>query len=339
MQEYRVELEAYSGPLDLLLYLVRRHEIDLHNIPVARLTGQYLEHLKLIQQIDVELAGEFLVMASTLLEIKSAMLLPKPEASPGGDADSAPSDTDPRYELIQQLLAYKRFKDAAAQLGHQREQWETRYRYQPVRQAFLKDSRVDALPDGTAPQIEIDLEDASVMDLYEAYQRVMESVGQQPAIHEVVYDDTPISLHAEDIVDRLTREGAMSLQEIFVGRASRSERIGLFLAMLELVRRSRITIRLDGLNQKIHMELQPESDAVADDPQQAPDWRDPETGAVQYDWPDEEARLRAERRVKLRASRAAAGQSDTDDSLTDDDTDLQIVIPDQSEAACHTDCD
>ena len=92
MHDYRVELDAYSGPLDLLLYLVRRHEIDLHNIPIARLTQQYIEYLKLIQHIDVELASEFLVMAATLLEIKSAMLLPRPVE----DADAQEPKADSR---------------------------------------------------------------------------------------------------------------------------------------------------------------------------------------------------------------------------------------------------
>ena len=120
---YRVELDAYAGPMDLLLYLVRRHEIDLNDIPIAKLTDQYLRHLKVIETIDVENAGEFLVMAATLLEIKSAMIMPPPEAGEGEDsaAEGDENETsgggasggDPRYELVQQLLAYKRYKDAA----------------------------------------------------------------------------------------------------------------------------------------------------------------------------------------------------------------------------------
>ncbi len=319
MQDYRVELDSYSGPLDLLLYLVRRHEIDLHDIPIAQLTEQYIQHIKLMQQIDVEMAGEFLVMAATLLEIKSATLLPKPTIDPD-EPEEAENPLDPRYELVQQLLAYKRFKDAAASLEDRRRLWEQHYPYQPVRSIFLQP---DADPDADEPQaIEIDLEDVSVMDLCEAYTRVLESVGKQPAFHEIVYDDTPIALHAEDIVDRLTREGAMSLQKMFVGRESRSEKIGLFLAVLELVRQSKITFHQDDNNQ-IRLEIRPTEDTPEDTPPDSdapPRWRDPETGKVQYDWPDEETRLRAERRAHLRAARAE-GKEEESEGLEDDEQD------------------
>lgn len=250
MDHYRVELDAYSGPLDLLLYLVRRHEIDLHDIPIAQLTQQYLEHLELIQKIDVELASEFLVMAATLLEIKSATLLPKPPADPDAPLQEL-AQADPRYELVQQLLAYKRFKDASASLERRRQIWEQRYPVHPVQYSLAHDP---AQP-GQQAQPDVDLEDVHVMDLFRAYCRVLESVGQQPGAHQVIYDDTPITLHAEDILDRLGREGAISLQEMFVGRSSRGEKIGLFLATLELVRQSKITIAQDDASGQIRLEL------------------------------------------------------------------------------------
>jgi segregation and condensation protein A len=127
-QDYRVQLDAYAGPLDLLLYLVKRHEIDLNDIPVAELTEQYLNHLKVIQEIDVELAGEFLVMAATLLEVKSQMLVPQvtEDGEEAPATDSIEDPTDPRYELVQQLLAYKRFKDAAIDLEERQREWEAR---------------------------------------------------------------------------------------------------------------------------------------------------------------------------------------------------------------------
>lgn len=257
MTDYRVELDSYSGPLDLLLYLVRQHEIDLHNIPIAQLTEQYLEHLKLIQHIDVELVGEFLVMATTLLEIKSASLLPKSVS----DADGSGSLTigqqaDPRHTLVQQLLAYKRFKDAAGQLEHRRHQWALRY-------PFIQVNGDTATTDHAQP-IDFDLEDTHVLDLCEAYNQVLESVGQnRPTSHEVIYDDTPIALHAEDILDRLGREGPMNLQNMFVGRGSRSEKIGLFLATLELVRQSRILLVQNDLNQQIQLTLQKDGPGLA----------------------------------------------------------------------------
>jgi segregation and condensation protein A len=321
MQDYRVDLDAYSGPLDLLLFLVRRDEIDLYNIPIARLTAQYLEHLKLMQQIDVNLAGEFLVMAATLLEIKSALLVPQ---APAAETDEAAAATvldsaDPRYELVQQLLAYKRFKDAASDLEERRQTWQARYARtppRPPRSAGAEPGDIDHdYVDGVdhadnAAQVELDLEDLSVVDLCEAFTRILETIGQAPLQHQVVYDDTPISLHAEDILDRLTREGNLSLQKIFEGRG-RSEAIGLFLAMLELVRQAKVRVIQEPASELIQLELAP-AGAAATEPigpaGGASRWVNPQTGQVEYEWPNEETRLRAERRAKLRASRAAKGQ-------------------------------
>ncbi len=309
-QDYRVQLEAYAGPLDLLLYLVKRHEIDLHDIPVAELTEQYLNHLKVIQQIDVELAGEFLVMAATLLEIKSQMLVPYVTEQ---DEDDSPTDTlenpaDPRYELVQQLLAYKRYKDAAMDLEDRQRLWSQRFPAHPT--ARPRDSKADT-DDTEAQPIEIDLEDANVMDLCEAFGRLLDSIGHKPQV-EVTYDDTPISLHAEDIADRLKRDGPLTLQKIFEGRKNRGEMVGLFLAVLELVRTRRVAVDQDRNDGEIRLTLRPESDHIdplAPTPDEADsdatDWRNPETGEIEYDWPDEESRRRAERRARLRASREA----------------------------------
>ncbi len=302
MQEYRVELDSYSGPLDLLLFLVRRHEIDLHDIPIAQLTQQYLDHLKLLKEVDVELAGEFLVMAATLLEVKSAMLLPTP-VEESGSTNEPEADADPRFELVQQLLAYKRYKDAARHLQQRAERWAQRYPYRPAR-GDLNQDQDDDEAEHNAVLIEIDLEDANVGDLCQAFATVMETIGRRPALHEVVYDDTPISLHAEDIMDRLKRDEFVTLRDLFVGRTKRSEKIGLFLAVLELVRQSKVRIVVDESQGAIRLQRREEDDqASATDADQP---ADPKTTdeSQRYDWPDEEARLRAQRRAKRRAARA-----------------------------------
>jgi segregation and condensation protein A len=314
-QDYRVQLDAYAGPLDLLLYLVKRHEIDLYDIPVAELTEQYLHHLKVIQSIDVELAGEFLVMAATLLEVKSQMLVPfVTEDSDEEVTDTIEDPADPRYELVQQLLAYKRFKDAAIDLEERQREWDHRFPAHPTaRPAETNKAHTDDTqgPDNAQP-IEIDLEDANVLDLCEAFGRILDSIGQTPKV-DVTYDDTPISLHAEDIADRLKRDGPMTLQKIFEGRAGRGELVGLFLAVLELVRMCRVRVIQDGTGGEIRLESRPESEHL--DPSEIDadagptDWSDPQTGQVQYDWPDEPSRLRAERRAQLRGRRSGAGGS------------------------------
>lgn len=330
LEDYRVELDCYSGPLELLLFLVRRHEIDLNDIPVAKLTEQYLEHIRLIQQIDVELAGEFLVMAATLLEVKSAMLVPRPEGEEAMlDQPTENNPLDPRYELVQQLLAYKRYKDAANGLEARRQEWESRFFRAPAaapRSGLVTD---DASADNAAP-VEIDLEDVHVLDLCEAFSRILETIGVNTA-HQVVYDDTPIALHADDILDRLTRDGAMSLQQIFVGRSGRSEMIGLFLATLELVRQRRIKVIQDRVAGEIRLELRPgqEQNPQADD--KVTDWRDPATGEMQYEWPSEDARRRAERRAKLRASYASR-MKQGDAPVADEIIDIDAPEEDAPEA-------
>ena len=330
-QDYRVQLDAYAGPLDLLLYLVKRHEIDLHDIPVAKLTEQYLHHLKVIQEIDVELAGEFLVMAATLVEIKSQMLVPfvTEEGEDGEPTDSIEDPTDPRYELVQQLLAYKRFKDAAIDLEDRQRDWEARFPAHPTARPKQVQMQATDEPEG-AEQVEIDLEDANIMDLCESFGRILDSIGHKPQV-EVTYDDTPISLHAEDIADRLNRDGSMTLQQIFVGRTGRGEMVGLFLAVLELVRTRRVAVEQDSSKGDIRLKPRPESDhldptslLVIETDAEATDWRDPETGEMQYDWPDEASRLRAEKRAKLRARRADSTEPDSstaDEVLPEDRVD------------------
>ena len=342
--DYRVQLDAYAGPLDLLLYLVKRHEIDLNDIPVAELTEQYLKHLEVIKAIDMERAGEFLVMAATLVEIKSQLLVPRPEDESGEDATEQIEgpESDPRFELVQQLLAYKRFKDAAIELEHREDEWAQRFPAHSVKASRPAAEEAEADEDGAAP-LELDLEDVNLMDLCEAFARILDSIGDRKTEHQVTYDDTPISLHAADIYDRLVRDagvgGRMTLRKVFEGR-SRSEMIGLFLATLELVRQRKVyVVQEDGAAaDQISLEARPEDehedqeqDAAEDT---AADWRNPETGEIEYDWPDEEARRRADRRADMRAARAAQGEladvpmieafddDDEDDLLEDDDDDL-----------------
>lgn len=224
MQDYKVQLDSYSGPLDLLLYLIRRDEIDVYDIPIARVLAQYLDYVKLLEELDPDGAGEFLVLAATLMEIKSRLLLPKPppESQEGEDW------LDPRADLVRQLLAYRAFRDAADGLN---------------RLAVLRAQRFARTPpemDGEPGQV--DIEDVQIWDLMNVFNKLLAAVGKQRAMHEVVYDDTPITLHAADILDRLQREGpAMRFETIFEGR-TRAEMIGLFLALLELIRQDRVRI-------------------------------------------------------------------------------------------------
>ena len=236
MQDYRVQLDIYQGPLDLLLYLIRREEVDIYDIPIARITDQFVQYVDLLRQIDPNVVGDFLVMAATLMEIKSRMLLPRPPAEEGGD-----EVVDPRLDLVRQLLEYKRYKDVAARLGEAARIRSMRYERTPA-----------ALPsDG----VQIDLDEVQIWDLVAAFNNLMASIGRSTAAHEVVYDDTPISLHAADVQDRLEREGgSLPFDRIFEGR-TKSEMIGLFLALLELIRQRRVRVEQDGPFGTIYVHL------------------------------------------------------------------------------------
>jgi len=249
-QAYRVQLESFEGPLDLLLYLTRKHEVDIHDIPIAEMTDQYLDHLEHVDRVDVDLAGEFLVMAATLMEIKSRWLdrLNDPErADRAADDDDPTDDEDPRMELVRQLLEYKRHRDAADELGRRRESWAQRFPNAPA--------GVDAERIGQALEElgDVELEDADVHDLVEAFRAIITSVNlDRLGEHEVVSDDTPIELHAEDILDRLRtlpagEPGAprrLTMRELFEGR-TRAEMVGLFLALLTLVRDQRVGVEAE----------------------------------------------------------------------------------------------
>ena len=221
MTDYRVDLEVYNGPLDLLLYLIRRAEVDIYDIPIARITAQYLEYVELLRTVDPDVMGEFLVMAATLMEIKSRTLLPQAPVIEEEDDFG-----DPRMELVRQLLEYKKFKDAARDLGAAAEL------------QALKFARRPAMAPADAQEIDID--DVQLWDLVEAFRKLLADTGQRQATHDVMYDDTPIALHAADVLDSLERVGGVQLFEaIFEGR-TRSQLIGLFLALLELLRQKRI---------------------------------------------------------------------------------------------------
>jgi len=245
-KDYTVRLEAFEGPLDLLFYLVRKAEVEITEIPVAEIADQYMEYLGGIERVDIDRAGEFLLMAATLTEIKSRVL---GASALGAGAEERPEvegeEADPLKDLVRQLLEYKRFRDAADALEHRFEEWSRRY---PAGRSGVDAAEMRAI---LAEGRELDIEDLSIVDLVEAFGRICETINfDRLGEHEIVADDTPIELHAEDMLDRLRREAeggrvAMTLRSIFEGR-TRGEMLGLFLALLELVRNRRVRVRQEG---------------------------------------------------------------------------------------------
>jgi segregation and condensation protein A len=218
--DYQVNLETFRGPLDLLLYLVKHNEVDICDIPIARVTEQFLEYLRLLQMIDVERAGDFLVMAATLMEIKSRMLLPRAD---GPAADEA----DPRLELVRQLIEYKKYKDAALILEEQAERHLCRVPRQPT--------EVPAPPDpGQQPLRRVEL-----WDLVSAFGRLMrETLALQP--RQIILDETPIQVHMERILADLAGRPRVAFTDLFTPPHTRGRLLGLFLALLELIKGRRV---------------------------------------------------------------------------------------------------
>ena len=247
--DYEVRLSSFQGPLDLLLFLVRRSEVDISDIPISMITEQYFGFLKNIHRVDVELAGEFLVMAATLVEIKSRTLAPRSPSQIDTTGENRREAADPRFELVQQLLAYQQFRTAAGALD--------RLRLESARRYVAGSHGGGMIPDTDENEFSVEIEDAHVLDLVESFERIMQSVDiSRLGDHRIEYDDTPISLHQADLVDRLahSERRRMTMQQIFTGR-SRGEMIGLFLALLELARQQQVAVRQDDGDADIEIEL------------------------------------------------------------------------------------
>jgi len=238
MADYRVDLDVFAGPLDLLLYLVRKEEVDIYDIHIAKITDQYIHYIEMLKSLDIDLAGDFLVMAATLMQIKSAMLLPKVEPGQLQDDDLS----DPRTELIRQLLEYKKFKDAANLLNAAAAEQKERF--------ARPDTIVESLRPDTEP--EVDIEQVSIWDLLEAFDLVCKAIGNVGDISRIK-DDTPIDLYQIEILHRLQTEGPMTFERIFESKTNRVVVIGLFLAMLELIREKLIWAEQQSTGSAIHV--------------------------------------------------------------------------------------
>lgn len=212
---YSVALDAFHGPLDLLLHLVKRSEVDVLDIPIAAIADQFLGYLGVMQALDVDLAGDFVVMAATLMEIKSRMLLP------AGAIEEEDDAADPRRELVKQLLEYRRFKDAAAALGACVER-------QGERSARRDVLEVEVRHDPSVKPVEL-------WDLVSAFARLMrETQSLQPTT--IAVDDTPQHVYESQIRERVAGEGRVAFLDLFVPPYLKARLIGIFLAILEVIR-------------------------------------------------------------------------------------------------------
>src|SRR6185295_13129738 len=218
-EAFPVKLSIFEGPLDLLLHLIRKHELDIHDIPIALITAQYLDAIALMQELDLDIAGEFLVMAATLIHIKSKMLLPRPETAAGVEGD----EEDPRDALVRRLLEHQKFK-AAAGLLHEREQLRAAQWLRP-------DARVaEIVGDDYELELEVDL-----FSLMTAFQAVVQRAKQRPKV-VLPPEQLPVEVRIEQLLARLSETEACGFDELFADIHDRSGLIVTFLALLEMIR-------------------------------------------------------------------------------------------------------
>jgi segregation and condensation protein A len=225
---YKIKLEIFEGPLDLLLYLVKKEHLNIYDIPIAQVTEQYLAYMELMRLLDLNIAGEFLVMAATLIEIKSKMLLPQPPAEAGQEPEE-----DPRLELIRRLAEYEKFKEIAQELRQMEEKQQ---------QVFKRPKTELALPEEEAGGEKEVYFEASIFDLINAFSQVLKDVPKE-LFYEVVKDEFTIEEKIHQILHLLLDESAIKLSSLFEKAKNKFEIIVTFLSILELIRLKEIIVR------------------------------------------------------------------------------------------------
>ena len=220
--DYKVKLEVFEGPLDLLLYLIKRDEIDIYDISIERITRQYLEYLQVFKELKIDIAGEFVVMAANLIYLKSRSLLPLDQQPPDEDAE----EDDPRWDLIRQLIEYKKFKEAAAQL-HDRALEQERI--------FTRDGGSAAISGAPLP-----LHEVGIFQLIHAFQEVIKRVEAQEDLQEIFGERFSVSDKIEKILERVGDGAPVRFSELFGQIVSRVEIVVTFLALLELIRLNQV---------------------------------------------------------------------------------------------------
>jgi segregation and condensation protein A len=226
--DYKVKLEIFEGPLDLLLYLIKRDELDIYDISLERITRQYLEYLQAFKELNIDLAGEFVVMAANLIYLKSRSLLPVDQQPPDEDA----VEDDPRWDLIRQLIEYKKFKEAAAQL-------QTR---------ALEQERIFArIGDGSTGLTDAPLRlgEVGIFQLINAFQSVLKRMEARENLRDIFGEHFTVSDKIEWILQRVSEGAALRFAELFATVASRVEIVVTFLALLELIRLKQVRATQD----------------------------------------------------------------------------------------------
>lgn len=216
-EAYNIKIPVFEGPLDLLLHLIRENKIDIYDIPISVITSRYLEYIGMMKELNLDIAGEFLVMAATLIHIKSRMLLPIDETADVQEED------DPRFELVQRLIEYQAFKEASLALKEKEEEWSNVFH----REASGKDSEAEE-------EGELSLFDLSLFDLIGAFKQILDKAP--PEVIGITRETLTVKDRIAFIIEKLENQETIRFEDLFEGAAARSRLITTFIALLEILR-------------------------------------------------------------------------------------------------------
>lgn len=243
-EEYKIKLDVFEGPFDLLLHLIKEEELNIYDIPIAKITQQYFEYMEMMKQLNMDIAGEFLVMAATLVYIKSKMLLPSPPAA----EEDGETGEDPREELVRRLLEYKKFKDAAHTLRERESQ-----QLNSFSRNFVSDWNEDDADY---------LKEVSVFQLLALFRKILKDSGAEH-LYEVTLEDISVTEKMNELMDLLETTPRMQFQDLFTNTRNRMEIIGTFLAVLELIKQQMIRVFQEHEFESIWVQKNMETDEPA----------------------------------------------------------------------------
>ena len=239
---YRVQLTNFEGPLDLLLFFIKKDELDIYDIPISYITEQFLKFIHMMEELDVDVASEFVLMASMLMSIKAKMMLPREELEDEAELD----ESDPRYELVKRLLEYKQYKEMAEKMADINE--ETRKKYT---RGFYEIDKVEKKASGEA------LKDVTVFDVIAAFRKVLSDVERKNIVHKIDKVETTIEKQSEYILLTLQQKGKQSFSELCYKLNSKVTIVITFLAVLEMIKQQQINLYLKDIPTNFYVDLKP----------------------------------------------------------------------------------
>ncbi len=243
---YRVQLHNFEGPLDLLLFFIKRDELDIYDIPISYITEQFLEYIHLMEELDLDVASEFMLMASMLMSIKAKMMLPREDSD-----EEILDETDPRYELVQRLLEYKRYKEMAGKMAEIDE--ETRKRYM---RGFNDADTVEKQATGEA------LKDVTLFDLIAAFRKVLTDIERNNIVHKVERVETTIEEQSEFVLVTLQKSGGQTFKQLCSTIKSKVVLVVTFLAVLEMIKEQQINLFIEEDPTEFFIDLKPVDEII-----------------------------------------------------------------------------